>query len=67
MIPFPPSTATPRSAIAVGVNGGMNERGGGLCVDARPLLTRICAKLLLLYMRRRLNRRELQLEELNAT
>lgn len=49
MMPFPLSTATPRSAIAVGVNGDMNERGGGLCVDARPLLRRICAELLL-YM-----------------
>lgn len=48
-MPFPLSTATPRSAIAVGVNGDMNERGGGLCVNARPLLRRICAELLL-YM-----------------
>lgn len=50
MMPFSQSTATPRSAIAVGVHGHMNERGGGVCVDAKPPLRRICAELLLLYM-----------------
>jgi hypothetical protein len=40
----------PRSVIAMGVNGGVNERRGGLCVDAKPLLMRFCAELLLLYM-----------------
>lgn len=35
-MPSSQSTARPRSAIAIPGMGKMNERGGGLCVDAKP-------------------------------